>query len=277
MKILVFGNKGMLGRYVYSYLETMGYDVIGHSRVNGDIVNYDEQQLLGLMKETYKLEENDVVVNCIGVIKPMIDHVGVVNTIRTNSIFPHFLANSASMLGVKVISVTTDCVYSGKDGGYSEKSLHDCTDVYGKSKSLGEPENCTVIRTSIIGEEVGNNRSFIEWVKSTDGKTVNGFTNHQWNGLTCLQVAKVIKNMVDFSVFWDGVRHIYSPNTLSKYEMVKTIAGIYNIDVKINPIDANEKCDRSLSTLHYMSLFDIPTIENQIQDQKNFYDILKKY
>ena len=90
-------------------------------------------------------DSGDVIVNCIGMIKPQVDKLGTVAAIKVNSLFPHYLSNVGEGLGAKVIHITTDCVWSGQDGNYTEDTPHDALDVYGKTKSLGEPENCTVI------------------------------------------------------------------------------------------------------------------------------------
>ena len=206
----------------------------------------------------------------MGAIKPQVDKLGVLNAITVNSMFPHILSNVCEEMGIHLIHITTDCVFSGNDGRYTEESLHDCTDVYGKTKSLGEPSNCTVVRTSIIGEEIGTSRSLIEWVKSQDGKTVNGYLNHQWNGLTCHQTAKVFEDIIRNEKYWKGVRHIHSPNSLNKYELVKSIIQAHNLQIEINPVDGPTKCDRSLSTIYdELSTFEIPEILTQLEEQHN--------
>ena len=273
MKIYVLGYTGMLGRYVHSYLIDNGYDVLGLSRVDIDASSITEQKLFSTFFHM-GVTRDDIIINCIGTIKPMVDKHGTLNAIQVNSIFPHILANVCEGVGSKLIHITTDCVFSGNDGQYTEDSPHDCTDVYGKSKSLGEPSNCTVVRTSIIGEEFGTSRSLIEWVKSQDGKTVNGYLNHQWNGLTCLQVAKVFCNIIENNKYWMGVRHIYSPDSLNKYELVKSIASAHELNIEVLPVDGPSKCDRTLSTsyvgLNNSDTFNIPHIMSQLEEQ--FYN-----
>lgn len=275
MKVFVLGYTGMLGRYVYSHFKEKGYDVVGLTRKDIDAGDTNVQMRSPLVASGAKAF--DVVINCMGTIKPQVDKFGSVNAIKVNSLFPHMLASVCNEMGFKLIHITTDCVFSGNDGNYNEDSLHDCTDVYGKTKSLGEPENCTVVRTSIIGEEFGTARSLIEWVKSEDGNTVNGYLNHQWNGLTCYQVAKVFENIIKNETYWDGVRHIYSPNSLNKHQLVQAIALAHELDIKVNPVDGPSKCDRTLSTKHFDTenftpfswSFDIPDIHTQLVEQYN--------
>ena len=136
-----------------------------------------------------------------------------------------------------MIHVTTDCVFSGKDGNYDENSLHDETNDYGTSKSLGELCKATIIRTSIIGEETINKRSLLEWVRSNRGGEINGFTNHMWNGVTCLQLSKIIEKMIREKFYWEGVRHTFSPRSVSKYELVSLINEIYDLNIKVNKFE----------------------------------------
>lgn len=268
MKVYVLGYKGMLGRYVYIYLKSKNFDVIGLTRndIDADKSTYNEPLLKSILFHK-GFKKDDVLINCIGTIKPMVDKYGTLTAIKVNSLFPHLLANVCKKEGYKMIHITTDCVFSGKDGFYNENSPHDCIDIYGKSKSLGEPTNCTVIRTSIIGEEVGQSRSLLEWVKSMNGKTANGYTNHNWNGLTCFQVAKIFEDIIVNNKYWLGVRHIFSPNIMNKFELVSAIADIYDLDIEVVPTEAATKCDRSLSTIHCDITFEIPDIEAQIQEQ----------
>lgn len=268
MKIYVLGKNGMLGRYVYTYFKQKNYNVIGWSRDDLNVYNMNEYDL------TEKLNNDgavagDVIINCIGVIKPMIDKYGTVNAIRINSLFPHQLSNVCENYGYNMIHITTDCVFSGDGSLYNEDSLHDATDVYGKTKSLGEPNNCTVIRTSIIGEELGQKRSLVEWVKSMKNKEVNGFVNHFWNGITCLEAAKVFEKIILNNEYWLGVRHITSPDIVNKFELLTLISSIYKLNIKINPIHAPKIVDRTLTSKHKLKL-NIPLLEYQIQEMLNF-------
>jgi len=276
MNVIVLGNKGMLGRYVESHLKNKNYNVIGYTRTELDAARITEETLRAFLFHE-DINEGDVIINCMGTIKPQVDKYGTLNAIKVNSLFPHILSTVCEGIGVKLIHITTDCVFTGNDGQYTEKSPHDCTDIYGKTKSLGEPENCTVVRTSIIGEEAETSRSLIEWVKSQDGKTVNGYVNHQWNGLTCHQAAKVFEQIISENLYWKGVRHIYSPFSLNKAQLVGAIVKAHDLNIEIVPTDGPSKCNRTLSTIHFdeetftpFSLkFDIPDITTQLFEQFN--------
>ena len=200
MKIIVLGKNGMLGRYVYTYFKTNGYDTIGVSRKDVNIGEVNRTVLTEYFT-SLKLSEGDVVINCVGVIKPRVDELGVLNAININSVLPHILEDILIEMGVNLIHPTTDCVFDGLKGQYDEDHPHNVTDIYGRTKSLGEPEKSTVIRTSIIGDEVNQGRSLVEWIKSNKGKTVNGFTNHQWNGVTCLEFAKICQQIIEKDLY----------------------------------------------------------------------------
>ena len=134
----------------------------------------------------------------------------------------------------KFIHITTDCVYDGSKGKYSENDIHTTKNIYGITKSLGEPEEATIIRTSIIGEELTNKKSLIEWIKSNKNGEINGYINHYWNGVTCLTLANFIKNIIDNNNFWKGVKHVFSEDIVSKYDLCYYINEIYNLNIKIN-------------------------------------------
>ena len=268
-KILIFGSNGMLGSYISVYLKTKGYNVYDFNRQDLDISQSDN--LLKDLKKLlfdYKISSNDIIINCAGMIKQRNDEK--INFIKVNSLFPLYLATLSRYDLHKTIHVTTDCVYDGKVGGYDENSKHSATDVYGISKSLGESDRITTIRTSIIGEERFNKKSLIEWVKSQKNQSVNGFTNHIWNGITCLKFAEICEQIISTNQFWMGVKHIFSPNLVTKNELVQIISDVYDLKINVNPFEAPEKIDRSLKTIRNSINFQIEDIRDQIIKQKNF-------
>lgn len=254
MKIYIFGANGMLGKYLTTHLNSF-YEVIPITRKEVDLTDD-----FNIIIEKYKFHDDDVIINAAGIIKQRL--YNTTELIKVNSLFPHFL----STLNCNVIHITTDCVFSGKHGSYNEDSLHDCLDDYGKSKSLGEPNNVTVIRTSIIGEELLNKKSLLEWAKSKKGTSVNGFINHFWNGVTCLELSKQIKIIIDSHNYWKGVRHYHSPGVVSKCHLLKIMSDVYNLELEIIP-QLSYYCDRSLKT-KYNNCID-KSIKQQLIELKN--------
>ncbi len=269
MKIFIFGSNGMLGNYVKSYLSN-NFKIIPLTRKDYDLSKLSIDTLTQLLVEN-NIQANDVVVNCAGVI-PQAGKQRSLNTrlyFTINCLFPVVLSQICQKYKVKMIHITTDCVFSGKDGNYNEDSIHDETNDYGMSKSLGETCHATIIRTSIIGEELENKRSLLEWVRQNKGKSINGYTNHFWNGVTCLQLAKIINTLIDNNLYWEGVRHIFSPRSVTKYELVSVINKIYNLSININEFTTDNKIDKTI-TSKYDTLFKIEDLELQISDIKNY-------
>ncbi len=267
MKIYVLGHTGMLGRYVSTYLKEF-FEVVDVSRQTLDASNVFESKLRKIMMTDLNVKSGDVVINCIGTIKPRVDELGDTNAIIVNSVFPRLLSQICDELNVKMIHPTTDCIYTGSKGNYNENDKPNVNDVYGMSKALGEPANSTNIRTSIIGEEVGQSRSLVEWVKSNKNNTVNGYTNHLWNGVTCLQFAKICKQIIEMNMFWKGTKHFYS-NTVTKKELVELISEIYDLNITVLPTETTYKCDRTLNSLHDINIH-VPRLYIQIMEMKEF-------
>jgi dTDP-4-dehydrorhamnose reductase len=198
----------------------------------------------------------DFVVNCIGIIKPHIsdsDDKQRLNALQINSLFPQKLANWASETGAKIIQIATDCVFSGHKGSYLESDAHDALDVYGKSKSLGEVPNPSMmhLRVSIIGPEVGRSTSLLEWVRNQpQGAQIFGFTDHVWNGVTTTHFGKIARGIIESNLFKAGVFHIIPGNRLPKDKLVQKIAAVFGRDdIEIQPKAAGNTVDRTLGTI----------------------------
>lgn len=240
MKIMIFGANGMLGRYLVTDFESR-HTIIPVTRTDLDLAKVTEAKL----KTFVKKHKPDLIINAAGLIKQR--NPNVLDLVAVNTVFPHLLAKVKEELGVEVIHITTDCVFSGRDGDYTETALHDCTDEYGKTKSLGENPKLTIIRTSIIGEERDNKLSLLEWVKSQAGKEVNGYVYHEWNGVTCLELCKVIERVIESGAYWEGVSHVFSPTSVCKAELVKMISDAFRLDVTVNPMVTDTQ-NRTLAT-----------------------------
>lgn len=261
----------MLGNYVKTYLSKY-YNIIPLTRKEYDINQLSINSLIKLLK-SYNIKKNDIVINCSGVIPQSVSQTdnNIKRYYKINSLFPVMLSNICNQVNVKMIHITTDCVFSGKDGNYDENSIHDETNIYGSSKSLGELCNTTIIRTSIIGEELNNKRSLLEWVKSNSGKTINGYINHLWNGVTCLQLCNIIYKIIKNNNYWIGVRHIYSPRLVSKYELNMIINKIYDLKININRFETVKKVDKTITSIYNTnSSFNIPDIKEQIIKLKEY-------
>ena len=273
MKIFVFGHTGMLGRYVSTYFKSKKYEVVEIGRKTTDKILLIDARAISDLLMNARISDGDIVINCIGVIKQL-KNLSDSNLILINAIYPRVLADVCQYYNVHMIHPSTDCVFSGLRGLYSEEDAHDALDVYGKTKSLGEPKNATVIRTSIIGEELKGKLSFIEWVKSNSGKTVNGYTNHIWNGITCLEFAKLCEKLIINNSFWLGAKQVFTEEPIAKHKLVELVSEIYGLNVTVTPIEVPIKCDRSLITTRKDVTYTVPNYRTQIIDLLEYNSIL---
>jgi dTDP-4-dehydrorhamnose reductase len=269
-QIAVFGSNGMLGHTIASFFEkTSNYDVKRITREDFDA----EKDGVGKIRNLAKFwDEHTVVINAIGMIPQkysLQDNANLSSYIRVNSLFPHLLSLISNKKGATMIHITTDCVYNGKQGPYTEGQIATETNFYGVSKACGEPEDAMIIRTSIVGEEQTGKKSLLEWVRSQEGQTINGFTHHFWNGLTCLEVARMIQYCLQHHIRWSGVRHIVSPETVSKYELVSMINEIYDLKITVIPKET-ETIHKGLVSSPYLTL-PVAPLRKQIQEQREFF------
>ena len=198
----------------------------------------------------------DWVINAIGVIKPHIredDPHSVENAIHINALFPHRLAAAAKESGFRVIQIATDCTYSGRDGNRVEDSPHDPTDVYGKTKSLGEvrSEGMHHVRCSIIGPEPKGHLSLLEWFRGRpEGAEVTGFVNHRWNGVTTFQFARICGGIIREDIALPHCQHLVPGDSVTKADVLAFFAAVFGReDIRILRGDAASVVDRTLATL----------------------------
>lgn len=257
-RVLVFGSNGMLGHQVVKTLEAAGdIEVRGLGREDF-AAGVDSHKSLGSMYPNF-----DYVINCLGVIRP--DDNNPAPAIIANALFPHDLVKY--MAPAKVIHISTDCVFSGKHGGCNEAYDHDGTSRYAKSKSLGEPREAMVLRTSIVGEEPSNTmRSLVSWAKAMEGQEVEGYADHLWNGMTAKTLAVVLHRIIERELWSAGVSHIFS-DTITKGELLRLIDNRYGLSLRIKHV-AWGKRDMTLSTGRELMYFldCIPPIAQQIAE-----------
>ncbi len=266
MKIILFGSLGMLGNYVFNLLKD-NYDVVCINRDMFNIEETDWKKLYDIINKT--CSDNDIILNCAGII-PQKNAYDLKTFIAVNTLFPHKLNEIAKLLNLKFIHITTDCVYDGKKGYYDTNDSHNATTLYGITKSLGEPLESTIIRTSIIGEEVYTKKSLLEWIKSNKNGEINGYANHFWNGVTCLTLAKFIHFIIVKNLLWNGVKNLCSPNIVSKYDLCCFVNEIYKLNINVNKI--NDKEEKNMTLIKTTLNFDfiINNIYEQIRELYEF-------
>ena len=195
--------------------------------------------------------EPDVIFNAVGIIKQIPSSKNVIKTLAINSIFPHRLAEIAEKNGARLINFSTDCVFDGKKGNYNEEDIPNATDVYGKSKNLGEVlgENCLTLRTSIIGRELQTAHSLVEWFLSNRGKKVKGYVNAIYSGFPTVVLAGIIADLIENYKDLSGLYHV-SSEPITKYELLKLINEGFQSDVEIEPFE-DFWIDRSLDSTKF--------------------------
>lgn len=258
MKVLVLGGSGMLGHKVWqtcaaqfdSYATVHGairaYENLGifdTGRLIGDVRAEDASSLERAMSEVHP----DVVVNCVGVVKQHPLGSDPLTSITANSLFPHRAAQLAREVGARFIHVSTDCVFSGSKGNYSEDDLPDASDLYGLSKLLGEAggENCLTLRTSMIGRELRSSRGLLEWFLTCSGGSVRGFSRAIFSGLTTQTLSEVIARLIDEHPNLSGLWHV-AADPISKFDLLKLVKQTYGLAIDIER-DESFVCDRSLN------------------------------
>lgn len=274
-KVLVIGANGMLGSVVTKYLQSTGnYNVVPLTSKNFDILRTPVEAL------EVEFEDDSAsyyIVNCAGIIKPRLEWYEVEDVFKINSLFPVRLAQFARRIGMKtekwvdVFHISTDCVFTGKKGNYEDDDIPDSTDLYGMSKSLGEcaDANSMVIRTSIIGEEINNQYSLLEWAKANAGKEVSGWTDHMWSGVTTLQLAKFIETNIEDSSCDEGIWH-YASSPVNKWELLHFINDVYKLNLKIKKVSSGVPCDRTLISSGEDD-FRAPVILAQLYELQEFF------
>lgn len=260
----------MAGHVIFTYLkEHTSHEVLGttnqtqfsNSTIKLDISNKD--QVENLINDV----RPDIIINCIGsLIRESKLRPDV--TIYCNSYFPHFLKKCASEVNAKLIHISTDCVFSGKTGGYTEESVKDATDVYGLSKSLGEidDEHHLTIRTSIIGPEVKQDgEGLFHWFMAQSG-TISGFKSNFWSGITTLELAKFIMWEIEHPQL--GLLNLTNGEPISKFDLLNKINRIYQRNVKINSAK-DYACDKSFKSNRSMD-FKVSSYDSMLEEQKAF-------
>ncbi len=267
-KLLLLGAAGMAGHMAYYYLQASGkYEITNvafRNKLTNDSILLDitnQEATEALIKKT----SPDIILNCIGVlIKDSKSHPD--NAIYINAYFPHLLERLTADSQTRLIHISTDCVFSGSKGDYSETDARDADDVYGKSKGLGEVlnEKDLTIRTSIIGPELKQHgEGLFHWFMNQKGN-VNGYTEAYWSGVTTLELAKAIDTAIEQNV--TGLVHLTNGLKISKYNLLKLFKKIRNKNtVTLQPCES-KRIDKSLLKSERFKYI-VPSYQKMLDEQ----------
>ncbi len=209
-----------------------------------------------------------VVINCLGIVKQRKTSKDPLISIRMNSLFPHQLKEICSTSGVRLIHMSTDCIFSGKKGNYREEDPSDAEDLYGKTKYLGEVsgQNCLTIRTSIIGRELENRLGLVEWLLSQNGKPVRGYTKAIYSGFTTPALSRIILTLIQDFPDLSGVYHV-SRDPINKCDLLKMLVKAFRLNSEVQPFD-DFFCDRSLDGSRFARATSLtfPTFDQMVSE-----------
>jgi dTDP-4-dehydrorhamnose reductase len=250
MSVLILGGMGMLGHKI---AQTIADSLITTreswpepfeaGRVLTSVDAADWPSLARILRE----RRPGVIVNCVGVIKQRPEAKSPIPSIMINSLLPHQLAELCASWGGRLIHFSTDCVFSGERGRYTESDESDAHDLYGRTKFLGEVSahrNALTLRTSIIGRELTHFQSLLEWLLAQNKKKIKGYTRALYSGVTTNYLAGLVSWLVTDFPDLSGLYQV-TAHPISKFDLLCLLRDAYNLDIEITP-DDSFFCDRSL-------------------------------
>lgn len=282
LTVLILGGSGMLGHKLwlnfrdrFNAYVTLRQPLSEYAHLNlfdpkKSFDNVDVKSNENLLRVLEKIKPN-VIINCIGIVKQVPAAKDPILSIKINSLLPHELEKMAKIYGAKLIHISTDCIFEGGKGNYTEEEPSRADDLYGLTKLLGEvssPPTLT-LRTSIVGRELARHLGLLEWFLSRKrGQKVSGYTKAIFSGFTTQVLAQTLAWIITSHRDLTGIYHL-SSFPISKYELLKKLQKVFNLDIEIVPFD-DFHCDRSLNGSHFNSAtgFTPPNWDAMIQGLK---------
>ncbi len=268
MRLLILGGDGMLGHQLLLTLRQkhevkvslrQSFDQYQQYGLFNEINSYPGIDVRGIEDVTQIIAnfKPEAVINCVGIVKQRKSAKEAIPSLEINSLFPHRLALICKAANARLVHISTDCVFSGKKGSYTEEDVSDAEDLYGKSKYLGElhDAHCITIRSSIIGLELSRNAGLIEWFLAQRSR-IKGFKRAIYSGLTTLEMSRVIGKILEKHPDLSGVWQI-SSDPINKYDLLSILASLLGrTDIQIEPDeefvrDMSLHSERFKSAAHY--------------------------
>jgi len=288
MRILICGASGMIGHKIWQALMRQRDDLFGtlHGRrdvferyrlfTDRVIEDFEASEFQGVSKLLDRARPA-LIINCIGITKRKLEANDVEKMLLVNAQFPHHLARWAANNGARVIHFSTDCVFDGTDGNYSERSVMTAPDLYGQTKYFGELDydHCLTIRTSMIGREITGHTELLEWFLAQSSKRVTGYKNARYSGVTTLTMARLLPRIIYEHPHLSGRYQIAGP-VISKYDLLCQLRDAFALDVEIVPDEAF-RCDRTLQSHKFLEAtgISIPSWKEMLAElaaDREFYD-----
>lgn len=267
MRFLVLGCNGMAGHTISLYLKERGHYVMGFAHEKSEYVDsvVGDARNIDFMRNLIIDGKYDTVINCIGILNQFAEQNKALATFL-NSYFPHFLAEVTSDTETQVIHMSTDCVFSGKKGAYTEEDFRDGETFYDRSKALGELEdnkNIT-LRNSIVGPDINpNGIGLLNWFMKQSAP-ISGYTKAMWTGQTTLQLAKTME--VAAKERASGLYNTVPNHSISKYDLLRLFNKYLRNDmIQISPVEGMN-ADKSLKRTRYDFDYIIPDYEVMVAE-----------
>jgi len=264
MRALVIGGAGMLGHRLQATLRP-AHETFVTVRKAADryaalgifdrshLIDRVDAQVDADLERAFEIARPEVAINCVGIIKQLRESEDPLTAISVNALLPHRLARLCAARGARLVHVSTDCVFSGEKGRYTETDPPDPRDLYGRSKLLGEVGSAGAItlRTSMIGREIDTRSGLVEWFLGQRGGRVSGYKRAIYTGFTTAVLSRIILDVIDRHRDLSGVWHV-SSDPIDKYSLLNLINAAFGLGVVIDP-DETFACDRSLDGARYRS------------------------
>ena len=248
MRILILGVSGLIGHRLLQEL-SKDFEVFGtlhkHKNNYGNLPLFADKNVIEnidvaefeILKGVFQALNPDVILNCVGITKRKIDTSSPLLPISINSIFPHRLAKWAIENKKRVIHFSTDCVFDGQEGNYTEESLTTAEDIYGRTKALGEInyKSTLTIRSSFIGQELFDKTELLDWFLSQKEKQIKGFKNTLYSGVSTIFMARFVKNIILNFPNLNGIYQLATDKPISKYELLNLAKEAFRIEIEIKP------------------------------------------
>lgn len=281
MKVLVLGGAGMLGHRLYATLRARHETVVTFRRAAAEYESlgfFDRRDMLERVdalsdddvKRALGTARPDAVVNCVGIIKQLREAEDPITAIAVNALLPHRLARLCAAAGARFVHVSTDCVFSGRKGRYTEADTPDPVDLYGRSKLLGEVDapGAVTLRTSMIGREIRTQSGLVEWFIANRGGRVKGFERAIYTGFTTAALSRVIADVLDRQADLTGIWHV-SSEPIDKFSLLNLVNEAMGLGVRVDP-DRGFACDRSLDSSRFRARtgFEPPSWPAMIEEMR---------
>jgi dTDP-4-dehydrorhamnose reductase len=278
MKILILGGDGMLGHQLLKQFSgrhdvrvTLKQRLSAYKALTlfneGNAYGGIEVGSMDGIVDVLGAFHPEAVVNAVGIVKQRSTAKESIPSLKINALFPHRLAGLCRAAGIRLVHMSTDCVFSGKEGRYRETDLSDAEDLYGRTKYLGEvyDSHCITLRTSMIGKELSRKQGLLEWFLSQRGG-VHGFRNAIFSGFTTMELGRIIEKIVVEHSEKEGLYHV-SSEPISKLDLLALIKKEMGLDIDIIPKE-EPRLDRSLDSTRFRKEFNYtpPSWEEMVKE-----------